>query len=73
MSSRYSQGYLVMCRIGHPTMPKDLMSRGVPEAEYLIRKGMNNGFKTNDEFIRITEKKYSADTITCLLEQHYII
>ncbi len=31
-------------------------TRDVPEAEYLIRKGTDNGFKTNNEFIRITEK-----------------
>ncbi len=28
----------------------------MPEAEYLIRKGTDNGFKTNNEFIQITEK-----------------
>ncbi len=33
-----------------------LFTRDVPEAEYLIRKGTDNGFKMNNEFIRITEK-----------------
>jgi len=35
----------------------------VPEAEYLISKGMDNGFKTNNEFYRIKEK-YSAGTVS---------
>ncbi len=33
-----------------------LFTRDVPEAEYLIRKGTDNGFKMNNKFIRIREK-----------------
>jgi len=36
----------------------------VPKAEYLIQKGTDYGFTTNNKFYQIIGKKYSADIST---------